>query len=121
MKTQILIVEDDQGIVEAVHLALQTYCPEVELISCGDGKGGIELVESRAPDVVILDLGLPDIEGFEVLEQIRLFSAVPVLILSVRDEEKDIAKAKQLGANEYVVKPFKHSTLLPQLREMAFR
>lgn len=120
MKGKILIVEDDQGIVDAIYLALQTRCPEVELFSCTHGRSGVEMVETKAPDVVILDLGLPDIDGFEVLEQIRLFSAVPVLVLSARGEESDITKAKQLGANEYIVKPFKQSMLLPRLRALAF-
>jgi len=65
------------------------------------------MVKSETPDVVILDPGLPDIDGFVVLEQIRLFSYVPILILTVRGEKADIDTGLELGANDYVVKPFK--------------
>jgi len=104
---KILIIEDDSEIVEVVSLAFQMRWPDVELIYTHLGEKGPELVESEHPDAVILDLGLPDINGFEVLKQIRGFSEVPVLILTVRGDEADIVKGLEWGADDYMIKPFR--------------
>jgi len=113
---KVLIIEDDQAIVEAISLALQLSWPESKLVSTHSGERGIELVESENPDVVILDLGLPDISGFEVLKQVRLFSTVPILILTVRSDEVDIVKGLEWGADDYVVKPFRQMELLSRIK-----
>lgn len=118
MKVKVLLIEDDPGIIEAISLALSINWPEAEFISSQYGRRGVELTESEAPDVIILDLALPDIDGYEVLENVRLFSEVPVVILSVRNDEADIARGLQLGANDYLVKPFKQSDLLLRLKEL---
>jgi len=112
---KVLIIEDDPGIIEAVSLAFQLHSHEAQLISTHLGQIGIKMVKNETPDVVILDLGLPDIDGFEVLEQIRLFSSVPILVLTVRGEKADIDKGLALGANDYVVKPFKQLQLLSRV------
>ena len=65
----------------------------------------VELVETENPDIIILDLGLPDINGYEVLRQIRLFSTTPIVVLTVKGEESDMVKGLEWGANDYVVKP----------------
>lgn len=113
---KVLIVEDDRDIVETISLALQIRWPEAKLVSTHLGEKGIELVESESPDIVILDLGLPDISGFEVLKQIRLFSVVPIIILTVRAEEADIVKGLEWGADDYVVKPFSQLELLARVK-----
>jgi two-component system KDP operon response regulator KdpE len=113
---KVLIIEDDQDIVETISLALQIRWPEAKLVSTHLGENGIELAESEAPDVVILDLGLPDIGGFEVLKQIRLFSSVPVIILTVRAEEADVVKGLEWGADDYIVKPFSQLELLARVK-----
>ena len=118
---KILIIEDDQEIVDAVSLAFQIRWPEANLVSTHLGEKGLEMVESENPDVVILDLGLPDISGFEVLKQIRLFSDVPVLILTVRAEEADIVKGLEWGADDYVVKPFRQLELLSRIKALTRR
>ena len=118
---KVLIIEDDQEIVEAVSLAFQIRWPEAKLVSTHLGERGIELVESESPDVVILDLGLPDISGFEVLKQTRLFSAVPILILTVRADEADIVKGLEWGADDYVVKPFRQLELLSRVKALTRR
>ena len=118
---KVLIIEDDQEIVEAVSLAFQIRWPEAKLVSTHLGERGIELVESENPDVTILDLGLPDISGFEVLKQIRLFSSVPVLILTVRADEADIVKGLEWGADDYVVKPFRQLELLSRVKALTRR
>ncbi|NQT05809.1 MAG: response regulator, partial [Dehalococcoidia bacterium] len=76
---KILIIEDDRAIVEAISLTLQLNWPDTILLSTHLGEEGIELFQSENPDAIILDLGLPDISGFEVLKRIRLFSEVPIL------------------------------------------
>jgi len=113
---KVLIIEDDQEIVSFVSVAFQMRWPEAQLISSSLGEEGLELVETENPDLVILDLGLPDISGFEVLRQIRLFSSVPVVILTVRADEADMVKGLEWGADDYVVKPFRQLELLARLK-----
>ena len=118
---KILIIEDDENIVDYIRNVFQIGWPKAKIISTHLGQRGIELVGREAPDVVILDLGLPDLDGFEVLKQIRLFSSVLIIILSVRGEEPDVVKGLGLGADEYVVKPFRQLELLARVRALARR
>ena len=118
---KVLIIEDDSEIVEFVDIAFEVGWPETKLLSTHQGNSGVELVENESPDVVILDLGLPDISGFEVLKQIRLFSKVPIIIVTVRDSEADIVKGLELGADEYVVKPFGQLGLLARVKAILRR
>ncbi|MBM4448019.1 MAG: response regulator transcription factor [Chloroflexi bacterium] len=113
---KILIIEDDQAIVEAISLTLQLNWPDAELFYTHLGEKGIELLQSKAPDVIILDLGLPDISGFEVLKRIRLISDVPILILTVRSDEVDIVRGLEWGADDYVIKPFRQMELLSRIK-----
>jgi two-component system response regulator VicR len=118
---KVLIIEDDNAIVNFVRLAFKMRWPEAELISAGLGEEGLDLIESEKPDLVILDLGLPDIDGFEVLRQIRLFSTVPVVILTVSGEEADMVKGLELGADDYIVKPFRQMEFLARLKSQLRR
>ena len=102
---KVLIIEDDREIIEAISLAFQIRWPEAKVVSTRLGEKGSELVESEAPDIVILDLGLPDMSGFDVLHRIRLFSDVPIIILTVRADEADVVKGLEWGADDYIVKP----------------
>lgn len=113
---KVLVIEDDKDIVEAISLAFQIRWPEAKLVSTHLGEKGIELVETESPDIVILDLGLPDISGFEVLKRIRLFSSIPIIILTVRSEEADIVKGLEWGADDYIVKPFRQLELLSRVQ-----
>jgi len=81
---KVLIIEDNPEIIEAVSLCFELRWSDVSIISTDKGEKGVELAESESPDLIILDLGLPDIDGFEVLRQVRFFSDVPVIILTVR-------------------------------------
>ena len=105
---KVLVVEDSPEVVEAVRLCFELRWPGVEVVSTALGNEGVGLVEAESPDVVILDLGLPDIDGLDVLKEIRSFSEVAVLILTVRDDEFSKVKGLELGADDYVVKPFNH-------------
>jgi len=113
---KVLIIEDDREIIDAISLAFQIRWPEAKVVSTRLGKKGAELVESEVPDIVILDLGLPDTTGFEVLREIRSFSRVPIIILTVRADEVDIVKGLEWGADDYIVKPFRQLELLARVR-----
>lgn len=112
---KILIIEDAPSIVETISLALEMRWPDAKIISTARGEQGIDMAESESPDVIILDLGLPDISGFDVLKRIRLFSDVPILILTVRSDEADIVKGLEWGADDYMTKPFKQLELLARV------
>jgi two-component system KDP operon response regulator KdpE len=115
---KILMIEDEAKIVKAVGFAFQVGWPETQIISAEWGQDGIDLVEKESPDLVILDLGLPDMDGLDVIKQIRLFSKVPILVLTVDAEETTVVQALELGANEYVVKPFRQMELIARVKSM---
>ena len=118
---KVLIIEDDREIVEVISLAFEIRWPDAKLVSTHLGEKGLEMVESENPDVVILDLGLPDVSGFDVLKQLRAFSDVPTLILTVRSEEADIVKGLEWGADDYMIKPFRQLELLSRIRALTRR
>ena len=118
---KVLIIEDDREIIEAISLAFKIRWPEAEVVSTRLGEKGVELVESEAPDIVILDLGLPDINGFEVLRSIRLFSQVPTIILTVRSDEADVVKGLEYGADDYITKPFRQLEFLARVKALIRR
>ncbi|WP_041331452.1 response regulator transcription factor [Dehalococcoides mccartyi] len=106
-----LIIEDNEDIVQTVSLAFKIRWPSINIFSTHSGQRGIRMVEDENPNVVILDLGLPDIDGFKVIQEIRHFSKVPIIILTVRDTEADIVHALELGADDYILKPFRQLEL----------
>ncbi len=112
----ILIIEDDENIVEALTIAFQMRWPEAHIISVGSGRQGVERVRSEVVDVVILDLGLPDTSGFEVLKRIRQFCDVPIIILTVTADESSIVKGLELGADDYLVKPVGQLQLIARVQ-----
>lgn len=118
---KVLIIEDDREIVEAISLAFQIRWPEARVISTRLGNKGSELVEKESPNLVILDLGLPDASGFDVLRQIRLFSHVPVIILTAKSEENDIVRGLEYGADDYITKPFRQLELLARVKALIRR
>jgi two-component system response regulator VicR len=113
---KILIIEDDLSIIDSISLIMQVSWPEVEVISTQSGKEGIAIVEKEVLDVVILDIGLPDIQGFDVLKRIRTFSNVPIIVLTVNSDETDIVRALEWRADEYIIKPFRPLELLARIK-----
>jgi two-component system KDP operon response regulator KdpE len=111
MDTKVLLIEDDPGTTEVIHICFDIYKPEVTLINATMGLSGIEMVKHEEPNLIILDLGLPDISGIEALQQIRQLTNAPILISSARTEE-ELEKSLQLGANDYIVKPFNPTDFL---------
>lgn len=115
------IIEDDQSIINAVSAAFEFRWPDVYVSSATSGKEGIQMVRNESPDVVILDINLPDISGFEVLKSLREFSSVPVIILTVRMDDVDVLRGLESGADDYVMKPFNYMTLLARVRAVLRR
>ena len=118
---EILLIEDDPAIFANVRAIFQFGWPEAIVTCARLGKEGLQRIECKAPDLVILDLGLPDISGLDVLKQIRVFSSIPVIILTVRNEESDIVQGFALGADDYIAKPFKQLELLARSRALLRR
>jgi len=112
---KILIVDDAPEIVEVVAICLQLRWGHARVLSAGTGGRGLELVANEQPDLVILDVNLPDIDGFEVLRRIRETSAVPVVMLTVKGKDTDVARGLELGADDYVIKPFSNIELIARL------
>ena len=114
-KQTVLIIEDDRTISNFVSRALSAN--DYRTISASTGKEGLSLFFSHGPDLVLLDLGLPDIDGLDILSQLRgLPREVPVIIISARDRESEKVRALDMGADDYVVKPFGLSELLARIR-----
>ena len=109
---KILLIEDSPEIVKGVSLTFKLRWSDAVIISAENGTDGINKVEDDSPDIIILDINLPDMSGFDVLEHIRQFSEVPVIILSARDQEIDKVRGLEIGADDYIVKPFSPSELL---------
>jgi len=118
---KVLVIEDDPGIIEVVSLCFQLRWSGTSLLAADTGAKGLELVETESPDVVILDIGLPDIDGYQILREIRRFSDVPVIILTVRAEDTNIAKGLELGADDYITKPFSHIELIARVQAVLRR
>ena len=118
---KILIIEDNPKVIKTVALALKAKWVEVNLISTVYGEEGVKLVKKELPDLVILDLMLPDMDGFQVLGQIRRFSDVLVVILTGREEEDNRIKGLQEGADDYIVKPFSPDELVARMKSLIRR
>lgn len=111
---RILVVDDELEILRALEIGLRSRGYEV--ISVAKGEDAIEAVVMHKPELVILDLALPDVSGMEVCRRLREWSQVPIIVLSVRSQEKDKIAALDLGADDYVTKPFSMGELLARMR-----
>ena len=111
---RILLVDDEIAIQRAVGPLLQTHGYEVEMASAG--QAALKLAAEHAPDLIVLDLGLPDLDGTEVCRRIRETSKVPIIVLSARGGEADKVRALDLGADDFVTKPFGPEELLARIR-----
>ena len=118
---RILVVDDEPDVVESVRLGFMLQWREVDVIEANDGDTALDLVEREQPDIVLLDVGLPLMDGFEVLRQIRAFADVPVLMLTARDDAMDKVKGLELGADDYVTKPFNHLELMARVKAVLRR
>ncbi|WP_328928085.1 response regulator [Streptomyces sp. NBC_00190] len=112
--TRVLVVEDEPQIVRALVINLKARTYEVD--AAADGASALELAAARHPDVVLLDLGLPDMDGIEVIKGLRGWTRVPILVLSARHTSDEKVEALDAGADDYVTKPFGMDELLARLR-----
>ncbi|NJD22775.1 MAG: response regulator [Melioribacter sp.] len=113
-KHVILIIDDESQIRRILRITLESA--DYKVIEAANGKDGIVQAATSRPSLIMLDLGLPDQDGLSVLREIRAWSSLPVMILSVRNTEEDIVTALDLGADDYVTKPFNSSELLARIR-----
>jgi two-component system, OmpR family, KDP operon response regulator KdpE len=114
----ILIIDDEVQIRKLLTITLQSN--NYKVVEAATGKEGVNFVSNHPPDLVLLDLGLPDASGHEVLKHLREWFSNPIIVVSVQSNEEDIVKALDNGANDYLVKPFRTGELLARIRS-AFR
>jgi two-component system, OmpR family, KDP operon response regulator KdpE len=119
--TKILVVDDEPDVVEALRIGFALQWREIDVLGAGDGATALDLIEREHPDIVLLDIGLPDMDGFEVLRQVRAFSDVAIVMLTARDDAIDKVKGLELGADDYVTKPFNHLELMARIRAVLRR
>ncbi|MCW2673309.1 MAG: response regulator [Frankiales bacterium] len=112
--TRVLVVDDDRALARALAINLRARGFEVD-VALG-GRDALSSAGSRPPDVVVLDLGLPDLDGLEVLEGLRGWTSVPVIVLSAREDQREKVAALDAGADDYVTKPFGMDELLARVR-----
>ncbi|MEA5077039.1 MAG: response regulator transcription factor [Anaerolineaceae bacterium] len=111
---RILIVDDEPDIRRFLRASLKLY--QYEILEAATGKEAIQMVDDHRPDLIILDLGLPDLDGVEVTRQVRQTSHIPIIILSVRNSENEKIEALDAGAEDYLTKPFGMGELLARVR-----
>ena len=113
-KQRLLVVDDDQEVLRMVNrlFELEGY----DVVTAADGKSAIELLEEREPDLIILDIMMPGLNGFQVLDLVRQCSDVPIIMLTARSEVTTLHNALALGADDYVKKPFHTRELLARVR-----
>ncbi|MGN6607464.1 MAG: response regulator [Jatrophihabitans sp.] len=117
--TSVLVVDDEPGLLRALRINL--VARDYVVHTATDGREGLRAAAQHRPDVVIVDLGLPDLDGADVIRGIRGWSAVPIIVLSARDQEAQKVVALDAGADDYVTKPFGMEELLARLRAAARR
>lgn len=114
VESTILVIEDEPEICKFLKVVLSNN--GFKFAFAETAKEGIKLVNAKPPDVIILDLGLPDMDGLEVIRQLRVWNHVPILILSARGQEQDKVAALELGADDYLTKPFGAAELLARIK-----
>jgi DNA-binding response OmpR family regulator len=118
---KILIVDDDHDLLEALGLGLQLQWQGIDVVTATDGEAALNAFFEHLPDVVLLDVGLPRLDGFAVLRRIRQVSDTPVLMLTARGEELDKVRGLEIGADDYVTKPFSPLELQARIKAVLRR
>ena len=114
IREKILVIEDEQTIRNFMQAVLTAN--DYDVLLARTGAMGESMIASHCPDVIILDLGLPDVDGMEILRKVRRWSKVPILVVSARTHERDKVEALDLGADDYITKPFGAGELLARIR-----
>jgi two-component system KDP operon response regulator KdpE len=115
---RLLLIEDDETTVESIRLCLEIYETNSSVIATAKGKDALLLLRDKSYDAVLIDLGLPDIDGTEVITKMREFTQIPAVVLSARHSPEVIARALELGADDYITKPFDYRNLLNRLKHL---
>ena len=118
---KLLVVDEEPGVVRVVRAAFRMQEPSWEVLVAACGTEAIDLVAARQPDMILLDIEMPALNGFEVLKEIRRFSDVPVIMLTVRDDEISKVTGLELGADDYITKPFGYLELVARVRAVLRR
>jgi two-component system KDP operon response regulator KdpE len=118
---KILIVDDERDVVKVVRMSLQVQEPTWETLAAYDGEEALAIFEKEQPDLVLLDIMMPEMSGFDVLKELRLFSDVPVVMLTAKGDEIDKVMGLNLGADDYITKPFGHLELLARIKAVLRR
>lgn len=113
-KAEILVIDDESQIRKLLEITLESN--DFKVIQAETGKQGVLLAANHAPDLILLDLGLPDKSGHEILKELRTWYTKSIIILSVIDQEEDIVKALDNGATDYLTKPFRNAELMARIR-----
>ncbi len=116
---KILVIDDDIGMTELLSLLLAPASSEI--ITTNSGQDGVEKAKKHSPDIIILDLMMPELNGWAVCKQIREFSDAPILILSAMDAPGSVVQALDVGADDYLVKPVSSGTLIAHLNKLLRR
>ncbi|MDD5190511.1 MAG: response regulator transcription factor [Dehalococcoidales bacterium] len=120
-KIQVLVIEDCYEIIESIILAFRVCWPNAVISSIHSGLQAVEMVRTNPLDCLVLDLSLPDVDGFDVLQRIREFSSIPILILTAHTDERDIVRCLENGADEYMIKPSKQLELVTRIHRIVTR
>ena len=118
---KVLVVDDEPDVARLISVGFGMQQPNWEIVAASDGEEALAAMEREQIALVLLDVGLPDMSGFQVLQQIRLFSDVPVIMLTVHDDELSKVRGLELGADDYITKPFSHLELLARVRAVLRR
>ena len=113
-KTTVLLIEDEKNICQFITTSLESA--QYRVISAMTGTQGLSLAASLCPDIILLDLGLPDMDGIEIITSIRSWSMIPIIVISARIKEQEKVRALDLGADDYITKPFGSSELMARIR-----
>ena len=116
MTTKVLVIDDDMAITELMSMLLKTH--GFEAITTNSGAEGIRLTEEKKPNIILLDLMMPDVDGWQACKAIRAFSNVPILILSAINDPRMVASVLDLGADDFLVKPVPSGVLVAHIRKM---
>jgi DNA-binding response OmpR family regulator len=118
---KVLVVDDEPDVIEVVNLCFGLRWPEADVSSAQTGEEALRLLELDPPDLLLLDIVLPGIDGFEVCQEVRRISDVPIVMVSARDSEVDKVRGLEMGADDYITKPFSHLELLARVRAVLRR
>jgi two-component system KDP operon response regulator KdpE len=113
---KVLVVDDDQRVREALEIGIQLQFQDATVLTAPDGEAGLECFFEQEPDIVLLDVTMPRMNGFEVLKAIREVSDVPTIMLTARGDDVDQVRGLELGADDYVAKPFSHLALMARIK-----